>query len=135
MTVLLLLLNTLMTNKQAAILNTIEGSIGPSQDMQFQKKTPLPPEVPLELGQNEICLLLTSSYGHKEASEQTSPKVAAHLALPQSDKVEIQGRGPRGVLKARKTGARPLDGVRTGRLFSQWMLCKREHLLRQLPRL
>ena len=29
------------------------------------------------------------SYGLKEASDQTSPKVAAYLALPHSDKVEI----------------------------------------------
>ena len=76
-------------------------------NLSYEKKTPLPLEVPSELGQNEICLLLTLSSGHKEVSEQTSPKVAAHLALPPSDKVEFRGKGPRGVLKARKTAARP----------------------------
>ena len=40
MTVVLLLLHTLITSKQAAILNTIEGSIGPSHDTQAPHDTP-----------------------------------------------------------------------------------------------
>jgi hypothetical protein len=67
--------------QEGVLFSTVIGTL-------YERKTPLHPKVPSELGQNEICLFVANGIylgevmGTRKLVTKPPPEVAAYLALP-----------------------------------------------------